>query len=133
MSRVLGIDHGTQRVGFALSDRLGITAQPHSVVPLKKAVAEIVRLASAEEVELIVIGLPVTLSGREGVRAKEARTFGTEVANATGLPVVFWDERLTTKTAESAMLSDGVKRHRRRMTVDKIAAAIMLQSYLDSR
>lgn len=127
----MGVDHGTHRVGIALSDRLAITAQPHAVVPAPQAVEAIARLMAEQDVERIVVGLPLTLSGREGRAAEQARQFAADLEEATGLPVELWDERLTTSTAEKALLESGMKRRRRRFIVDKVAAAIMLQSYLD--
>ncbi len=97
------------------------------------AVAEIKKLCEEYEVATIVIGLPKSLSGDEGPSAHMAREFGAEVSEATGCEVVFLDERFTTVQAESALLESGMRRRQRRETVDKVAAAVLLQSYLDSR
>jgi putative Holliday junction resolvase len=91
------------------------------------------RLIDEYEVELIVVGLPVHLSGEEGSSAKAARAFAKTVGDATGLPVALQDERFTTVTAEEALLEGGVRRRQRREVRDKVAAAVMLQGYLDSR
>lgn len=129
--RVLGIDYGTHRVGLALSDELRITAQPLEVVARADAVNRIAAIVVEMNVAEIVMGLPVGLSGKEGPAAFEARLLGDEVAKATGLAVTFADERFTTSTAERAMLAANVRRSRRRETVDKVAAAVILQAFLD--
>lgn len=129
--RVLGIDYGTHRVGLALSDELRITAQPLEVVARAVAVKRIAAIVVEMNVSEIVMGLPVGLSGKEGPAAFEARLMGDEVAKVTGLAVTFADERFTTSTAERAMLAANVRRSRRRETVDKVAAAVILQSFLD--
>lgn len=84
------------------------------------------------EVTTVVIGLPVSLSGEEGSAAEKARSLGDQVAEATDCQIVFFDERFTTVQAEAALLEGGVRRRKRRETIDKVAAAMMLQGYLDS-
>ena len=133
MSRVLGVDYGSKRVGLALSDGLLLTASPLAVVEKSVAVDEIARLAQEHDVGTIVIGLPTGLSGVEGATAADARNFGDELASSTGIEVVYHDERFTSRMAESALLESGMKRQERRETVDKVAAAIILQDYLDSQ
>lgn len=129
--RVLGLDHGSRRVGVALSDALRITAQPLEVVARTRAVARIAEIVAEYEIEEIVIGLPTSLNGNEGPPAAAARAFGGEVAHATGIDVSYADERFTTVTAEKVMLEAGAKRQVRRDSLDKVAAAIILQSFLD--
>ena len=133
--RILGLDHGERRIGVAVSDATGSIATPHSVIDRRAdAVAEVLRtLIDEYDVELIVIGLPVLLSGEEGAAAEAARAFADTVGEATGLPVALQDERFTTVTAEDALLEGGVRRSERREVRDKVAAAVMLQGYLDSR
>lgn len=131
MSRSLGIDYGTKRVGLALSDPLGLTARPLAVVPRSKIVEEVVSLVKEQEVGTIVVGLPTGLGGDEGISASEARKLADELATATGVDVVLRDERYTSRMAESALLESGMKRRQRRESVDKVAAAIILQDYLD--
>lgn len=131
MSRYLGVDFGTKRVGLAISDSLGMTARPHSVVPRATAVDEVVILVKEQDIGTIVVGLPTGLSGGEGMSATEARKLADELASATGVDVVLLDERFTSRLAEVALLESGMKRRRRRETVDKVAAAIILQDYLD--
>jgi putative Holliday junction resolvase len=132
VSRSLGIDYGTKRVGLALSDPLGLTARPLAVVPRSKIVEEVVSLVKEQEVGTIVVGLPTGLGGDEGISASEARKLADELAAATGVDVVLRDERYTSRMAESALLESGMKRRQRRESVDKVAAAIILQDYLDN-
>lgn len=135
LARILGLDPGERRIGVALSDALGIIAQPHQVLDAKAGnpIDEIRHLCAEYGITTIVIGLPVSLSGEEGPAAARAREFGLQVGAATGCEIVFQDERFTTVQAEAAMLEAGVKRRKRRATVDKVAAAVMLQGYLDGR
>jgi len=132
VSRSLGIDYGTKRVGLALSDPLGLTARPLAVVPRSRIVEEVVSLVKEQEVGTIVVGLPTGLGGDEGTSASEARKLADELATATGVDVVLRDERYTSRMAESALLESGMKRRQRRESVDKVAAAIILQDYLDN-
>jgi putative Holliday junction resolvase len=132
VSRSLGIDYGTKRVGLALSDTLGLTASPLAVVPRSSVVDEVMRLVKEQDVGTIVVGLPTGLGGDEGMSASEARELADELATATGVDVVLRDERYTTRIAESALLESGMRRRERRESVDKVAAAIILQDYLDS-
>ncbi len=133
MGRVLAVDPGTVRVGLAISDPLGITAQPLDVIDAEKAVEEIARLCQELEVTEIVVGLPVTESGDEGASAEMARTLADDIAQATGREVTTLDERYTTRMAESLMIEAGTRRRRRRGAADKVAAAVLLRSYLDRR
>ncbi len=136
--RIIGIDLGDARTGVAVSDGLGLTAQPREVIREKdmgrvaSRVAEIAREAGAVE---IVVGLPVNMNGTEGPRAKKAREFGAvveELLEGFGdIPVRFWDERLTSAQAERALRGRGSRQ--RKAKVDVISAQIMLQSYLDAR
>jgi putative holliday junction resolvase len=114
-----------------VSDPLRIVATPLKVVLVSAFEEELRRLVSEYQPSTIVIGLPVGLSGREGASAQSARALGDLVAEVTGIPVVYVDERFTTATAESAMLEGGVKRRDRRQNVDKVAAAVILRHYLD--
>ena len=125
------MDHGSRRVGVAMSDPLRITAQPLEVVARSKAVERIKDLVAEFLIVEIVVGLPVSLDGGHGEPAKAARQFGAEVAAATGLDVTYLDERFTTVTAEKAMLEAGARRTVRRDNVDKVAAAIILRAFLD--
>jgi putative Holliday junction resolvase len=97
------------------------------------AIADIRDICLEYEVTTVVVGLPVSLSGAEGSAAEKARAFAARVAEATGCEIVFFDERFTTVQAETALIEGGVRRRKRRGTIDKVAAAVMLQGYLDSR
>jgi putative holliday junction resolvase len=131
VSRSLGVDYGTKRVGLAISDSLGITARPLSVVPRSAVVDEVVNLVKEHDVGTIVVGLPTGLSGDEGMSASEARKLADELGAATGAEVILVDERYTSRMANDALLESGMKRRKRRENVDKVAAAIILQDYLD--
>ena len=133
MSRVIAVDYGSKRVGIAISDHLRLTARPLEVVPRTHAVSRVAELAKELDVDTLVVGLPVGLSGGEGPSAAAARNMGAELAAATGLGVEYLDERFTTRLAEEALLESGMSRRRRRVTVDRVAAAILLQDYLDRR
>ena len=135
MTRILGLDPGQRRIGVALSDPTGTIASPHSVIDRRSAeFTDAVRsLCEEHGVERIVVGLPTGLSGVEGPSATAARGVGAAVADATGLPVEYQDERFTTVTAEAALLEGGVKRSKRRDVRDKVAASVILQTYLDRK
>lgn len=132
MSRALGVDYGSKRVGLAVSDGLRLTARPLEVVPAKLAVERIAEITEAQDIDLIVIGLPTTMGGVEGDTARSARALAAEIEVRTGAEVVLADERFTSRIADSALLESGMKRRARRDTVDKVAAAIILQGYLDA-
>jgi putative Holliday junction resolvase len=133
--RVMGIDPGERRVGIALSDPLGIIAQPHAVLDRSEGdlLGRLRGLVEEHEVTEIVVGLPVSLSGTEGAAAVAARQLATSVQEQLGLPVRLHDERFTTVEAERALLAGDVKRSARRTKRDMVAAAVLLPSYLDSR
>lgn len=130
--RILAVDPGTVRVGLAVSDPLGITAQPLEVVAASEAVARITRLCGELGVDEVIVGLPVTEHGDEGESARMARDLVRRLEEATGLPVRAVDERYTSRMAESVMLEAGVRRRRRRDAVDMLAAAVLLRGYLDA-
>ena len=132
MSRCLGVDVGAKRVGIALSDPLGLTAAPLAVVERAIALEEIARLAQIHGVGTIVVGLPTSLGGGEGMSAADARSLGDQLTRATTAEIVYLDERFTSRMAESALLESGMKRRERKNTIDKVAAAIILQDYLNS-
>ncbi len=130
--RYLGVDPGTKRVGLALSDPLGLVASPHSVVPADAAVDVISALVRHEEVVEIVVGLPRGIDGREGSSAEKARELGDALAVSTEARVTFADERFTSRMAEKMMIEGNVSRRDRRKSLDKVAAAILLQDHLDA-
>jgi len=119
----------------AVADRAGITAQPHSVIDRTRddPGRVIANLVVELEIGLLVIGLPVHLSGEEGASARAVRAFGADLAETTGLPVAFYNEQFSSVVAERALLEGDVKRTRRRDVRDKVAAAIILQGYLDAQ
>ncbi len=135
MGRIMGIDPGSARVGVALSDESGLIARPFDTVQRtgdRQAVKALRRIAVENDVTRIVVGLPLSMAGAEQPSSVEARRLAQALESATGLEVVVWDERLTTVQAERAMIEANVRRRRRREIVDRVAAAVMLQSYLDS-
>ena len=139
MRRILGLDFGSKTVGVAVSDGLGITAQGVEIIrrerptKMRRTLARIEELVSEYEAERIVIGLPVGLDSTEGERCALTRAFGDDVARRTGLPVEFFDERLTTVSADRAMDEMGIAKSDRKDYVDEIAAMMILQGYLDRR
>lgn len=131
MSRVIGVDYGEKRVGLAVSDPLGITARPLEVVPRSRVVERVAQLINDYSIETIVVGVPRSLAGGESASTRAARSLGEELGAESGLDVVLVDERYTSRMAEEALLESGMRRRKRRDTVDKVAAAIILQTYLD--
>ncbi len=133
MGRVLGLDPGEARIGVALSDPSGTIASPHSYIDVRtvdpvEAIREIcVDLA----IETVVLGLPLRLDGTEGPAAERSRSLGEAVDVAVDVAVSYWDERFTTVTAEEALIEGKVRRSKRKITRDQVAAAVMLQGYLD--
>jgi putative Holliday junction resolvase len=125
------------RVGLALSDPLGLTAQPYETLERRGDRQDLDRIADhvrRNDVRHVVVGLPLLMSGEEGSRAQGARGFATKLAARLGnVPVDLWDERLTTVQAERALLAGDVRRRRRREVVDRVAAVLILQNWLDSR
>ena len=136
--RVMGLDFGTVTCGVAISDELLLTAQPVETIrrkhasKLRQTYARIEELAGSYGVERIVIGLPLTLTGSEGERAAACREFAEGVERRTGLKTIMWDERLTTVEAHRILDEAGLGYEDKAEVVDKIAAAIILQNYLDS-
>jgi len=131
MGRVLALDHGTVRIGVAVSDAAGIAAHPRGYLAGSGALDGVRELIAEFDVERIVVGLPVNLDGSEGPSAAAARAFAGEVADATGLPVELVDERFTTAIAERALIAGGARRDRRREVRDGVAAAVLLQGFLE--
>ncbi|HEY8432153.1 MAG TPA: Holliday junction resolvase RuvX [Sandaracinaceae bacterium] len=133
--RTLGIDHGERRVGLALSDEDGRIAHPHATLERRDPralVSEVAAIVRERGVESIVVGLPLSLDGREGASARRARRFAERLGEETGVPVVLWDERMSTLAAERALGEAGVRKKAQRAVVDRVAAALVLQSYLDA-
>jgi putative Holliday junction resolvase len=134
--RILAIDPGDRRVGLAVSDPLGITAQGLPTLDrsasLRRDLDRIAAIARQHRATRFLVGLPVNMDGTEGPQAGKARAFGAMLAERSGLPVAFLDERLTSREAERVLRIEGVDVRRDAGTVDRLAATILLQSYLDS-
>ena len=127
----MAIDPGSKRVGVAVSDPLRIVATPLAVVDADGAIEEIARMCEEYRPDVVVVGFPISLSGVEGPAADRVRSFTERLRSAIAAPVELFDERFTTRTAESALLEAGMKRRDRRQTVDKVAAAVILRHYLE--
>jgi putative pre-16S rRNA nuclease len=135
-SRILALDYGTKRIGVALSDELGWTAQPLETFErrtLDRDVAHVASLVQSHAVREVVLGFPLQLDGREGPAIQAMRNFAAHLEQGLPVPLVLWDERLTTKAAEDLLIAADVSRKKRKGAVDRVAAAILLQSYLASR
>ena len=136
--RVMGLDYGSKTVGVAISDPLGITAQGIETIErkeenkLRKTLARIEALVAEYGVEKIVLGFPKNMNNTIGERAEKSLELKAMLERRTELPVVMWDERLTTVEAERTLMESGVRRENRKKYVDKIAAVFILQGYLDS-
>lgn len=144
--RVLGLDYGTKTVGVAVSDPLEITAQPLETIERKSAgklrqtlarieaiIEEYGAAGQQEKIEKIVLGYPKNMNSTEGDRCEATVSFKNDLERRTGLEIVLWDERLTTVEAERILMDSGVRRENRKTYIDKMAAAVILQNYLDSK
>ena len=133
--RILALDHGTRRIGVAVSDELKMIAQPIEFIPAEPFTAFLDRLKvliREKEVELILIGMPRNMDGSYGEAARRVREFITVLQEAVPIPLKVWDERLTSRQAERLLIEGNVGRKDRKGKIDKTAAALLLQSYLDS-
>jgi putative Holliday junction resolvase len=135
-SRVLGIDYGTARIGVSLSDPLGIIAQPLETLKNDAtAIERLAKLIKQHGATLVVVGMPLNLKGQKAHKAQEVEQFVARLKDQTGVAAVLWDERFTSTIAQQTLLSLGTKKKERRTDkgrVDAMAAAIILQSFLDS-
>lgn len=133
--RAMGIDLGTKRIGIAISDRSGIIASPHSVIQRSKSRRtdheRIRQLVDDEEVEIVVVGLPLTMDGRRASAARAATDEARVLATVLSVPVELFDERMTTVAADRALREAEIGASERRKFVDKVAAAVLLQAWLD--
>lgn len=130
----MGLDVGDKRIGVAVSDPLGLTAQGLKTIlrqSLKQDVKSVAELAAAWEAQLIVIGLPRSLNNTLGPQAEKVQQFARSLADSTGLPQTYLDERFTTSLATQTLLLADVSRRKRKQVVDMLAAQLILQSYLD--
>jgi len=134
--RVVGLDLGSKRIGVAVSDRSGTIASPLSVLErtgsTRRDHEAIARLVVEEEAEAVVVGLPLNMNGTLGPAAAAARKEAAAIATVVGVPVHEWDERRSTVTADQAMMQAGLRAPERRRHVDKVAAAVFLQAWLDA-
>ena len=132
--RILALDHGTKRIGVALSDETKTIAQPIEYIPAEPFAAFLERLKfllREKEVDLILIGQPRNMDGSYGPAAQKVEAFVGVLKTAITVPIKMWDERLTSKMANRILIQGNVRREQRKEKVDKMAAAILLQSYLD--
>lgn len=135
--RILGLDYGSKTVGVAVSDPLGFTAQGVEIIrrksenKMRQTLARIEELIAQYQVEEIVLGLPKNMNNTLGDRAEKSLELKETLERRTGLPVVMWDERLTTVSANRVLMETGVRRENRKEHVDEIAAVFILQGYLD--
>ena len=133
--RILALDHGTKRIGVAVSDELKMIAQPLEFIPAEpfaKFLERLKEIMREREVEMILIGLPRNMDGSYGPAALKVQEFVAALRDAITIPIQTWDERLTSAQAQRFLIQGGVRRQQRKEKVDKTAAAILLQSYLDS-
>lgn len=132
--RILALDHGTRRIGVAVSDETKTIAQPLTYLPAEPFadfLARLKKLLVEKEIDLVLIGLPRNLDGSYGPAAQKVEAFAGVLRTAIAVPIKTWDERLTTSQANRILIQGQVRRDKRREKVDKMAAAILLQSYLD--
>ncbi|MGH9557729.1 MAG: Holliday junction resolvase RuvX [Bryobacteraceae bacterium] len=133
--RILALDLGKKRIGLAVSDALGITAQGLPTLErtnIRSDLAALESLISEREVGLILMGNPLHMSGHEGRQTAYAREFGEKLAARTGIEIRYWDERLTTVEAQRVLRESGIGIEKRARAVDRLSAVILLESYLDS-
>lgn len=133
--RILGMDLGERRIGLAVSDELGITAQGLFTLKrteLQEDLQQLVKIIQEKEIAKLVVGLPKNMNGSLGPQAERVKSFVTLLTKECPLEVVYWDERLTTVAAQRILIEGDVSRKKRKEVVDKIAAVMILQSYLDN-
>ena len=133
--RILALDHGTKRIGLAISDELGMIAQPLTflpAVPFADFLKQLKEILRDKQVEQILVGMPRNMDGSYGPAAQSAQEFVLVLKEALTIPIKTWDERLTSAQANRFLIEAGMRRDKRKTKVDQTAAAILLQSYLDS-
>jgi putative Holliday junction resolvase len=134
--RILALDHGTKRIGLAISDEMGLIAQPldfFDAEPLEDFLKRLKDVIDTKNVGEILVGVPRNMNGTYGPAAEKAREFAGRLRETFPIPVKTWDERLTSVQANRVLIESGMRRDKRKIKVDQTAAAILLQSYLDSR
>jgi putative Holliday junction resolvase len=133
--RILGLDYGTKRIGVALCDELGLTGQSLTTIVWKnrdQVLAAIEGLVKNHAVEKIVIGYPLRLDGSEGIQCEKISRFARLLEVRLSIPVIKWDETLSSRTAEDILIEAGMRRQKRKKIIDKMAAGMILQGYLDA-
>jgi len=134
--KILGLDYGDKRIGVAASDALGWTAQGKKVIQntsLNEVINELEGLIDEYEIEKVVVGLPKNMNGTLGPRAEKTLEFVEALKEEFTIPIITWDERLSTAAAERTLLAADVSRRKRKDVIDKMAAVVILQNYLDSQ
>jgi putative Holliday junction resolvase len=134
--RILGLDYGSKRIGVAVCDELGMTAQGLATIARKNRqqdLEEIARFIRTYNVEKIVIGYPIRLDGTEGIQCEKISKFASLLESTFSLPIIKWDETLSTKEAEEILIRANMRRDKRKNIVDRVAASLILQGYLDSQ
>lgn len=135
---MLGLDYGSKTVGVAVSDLLGVTAHGVETITrkeenkLRRTLARIEELTKEYQIETIILGYPKNMDDSVGERAKKTEEFRDMLIRRTGLPVILWDERLTTMEANEILIESGVRREDRKSVIDKVAAVLILRSYMDA-
>lgn len=136
--RVIGLDYGSKTVGVALSDELMLTAQPLTTIhrdrptKLRQTLAQIEQIIEQYDADRIVVGWPKKLDNEEGERCEKTKEFGDMLENRTGLEIIYQDERLTTAQADGVLEQGGIRKDKRKQYIDKMAASLILQNYLDT-
>ena len=136
--RVIGLDYGSKTVGVALSDELMLTAQPLTTIhrdrptKLRQTLAQIEQIIEQYDVDRIEVGWPKKLDNEEGERCEKTKEFGDMLENRTGLEIIYQDERLTTAQADGVLEQGGIRKDKRKQYIDKMAASLILQNYLDT-
>ena len=136
--RVIGLDYGSKTVGVALSDELMLTAQPLTTIhrdrptKLRQTLAQIEQIIEQYDVDRIVVGWPKKLDNEEGERCEKTKEFGDMLENRAGLEIIYQDERLTTAQADGVLEQGGIRKDKRKQYIDKMAASLILQNYLDT-
>ena len=134
MKRLLGLDIGGRRIGVAVSDELGMIASPIATIDARRDVASELRtLVGKYGIRTIVVGLPIGMSGKEGPQATEVRAVAEQLGEQLEIEIVYSDERLSSAVANQALIGQGTRREKRKQQIDAMAAAVILQGYLDNQ
>lgn len=136
MPRILGLDYGERRIGVAVSDEAGIIAMPLCKIQVRnrrQVLAEIRRICREKEVAIIIVGMPLNMNGSRGPQAENVSVFVKQIGEHVNIPVETWDERLSSQMAERVLIDFDTSRSKRKGLIDKLAAQIVLQGYLDAK